>query len=59
MTSGVAGTGNSYVIHALTDIVRNLLGRDGDAKVFAPTGVAAFQVGSPQATGSYGYLQGR
>ena len=43
----VAGTGKSFAIHALKDIVRNLLGRDGDSKLFAPAGVAAFHVGGP------------
>ena len=45
LTAGVAGTGKSFVIHALCAMVRNLLGADGAARVFAPTGVAAFQVG--------------
>ena len=37
----------SFVIHALTDLVRKLLGLPGAAMVYAPTGVAAFQVGGP------------
>ena len=55
----VTGTGKSFVTHSLTDLIRNLLGFDGDAKVFAHKGVAPFHVGGPKATGSYGYLQGR
>ena len=47
LTAGVAGTGKSLVIHALTDLVRKLLGFEGAAEVFGPTGVAAFQVGGP------------
>ena len=47
LTEGVAGAGKSFVIHSLTDLVRKLLGFEGAAKVFAPTGVAAFQVGGP------------
>ena len=44
-TSGVAGAGKSFVIHGLTDLMRKLLGFPGEAVVYAPTGVAAFQVG--------------
>ena len=47
LTAGVAGTGKSFVIQSLTGLVCKLLGFEGDANVFAPTGVAAFQaVGS-------------
>ena len=45
LTSGAAGTGKSFVIHALTELVRKLLGFPGAAMVYAPTGVAAFQLG--------------
>ena len=45
LTAGVAGTGKSFVIHVLTDLVRELLRSAGAAMVYAPTGVAAFQVG--------------
>ena len=47
LTAGVAGAGKSFVIHALTDLVQKLLGSAGAAMVYAPTGVAAFQVGGP------------
>ena len=47
LTAGVSGAGKSFFPHALTDLVRKLLGFEGAAKVFAPTGVAAFQVGGP------------
>ena len=47
LTAGVSGTGGSFVIHVLTDLVRKLLGPPGAAMVYAPTGVAAFQVGGP------------
>ena len=47
LTAGVAGAGKSFVIHVLTDLVRKLLGSAGVAMVYAPTGVAAFQVGGP------------
>ena len=47
LTAGVAGTGKSFVIHFLTDLVRKLLGFPRDAMVYAPTGVAAFQAGGP------------
>ena len=42
---GVAGAGKSFATHFLTDLARRLLGPDGAATVYAPTGVAAFQVG--------------
>ena len=45
----VAVTGKSFATHALRDLVRNLLVCDGESKVPAPTGVAAYQVG--EATG--------
>ena len=45
LTAGVAGTGKSFVIHVLTDLMRELQGSPGEAMVYAPTGVAAFQVG--------------
>ena len=59
LAAGGAGTGKSFVIHAMADIVRNLLGCDGDAKDSPTTGVAPFQVGGPQAAGPYGFLKGR
>ena len=45
ITSGVAGSGQSFVIHVLTGPIRTLLGIRSDAQVYAPTGVAAFLVG--------------
>ena len=35
LTSGVAGAGKSFVIHALADLVRKLLGFPGSAMVYA------------------------
>lgn len=45
LKSGGGGAGKSGVIRALTDLVRQLLGSPAAAKVYAPTGVAAFLAG--------------
>ena len=44
IASGVAGTGKSFVIHALTGLIRTLLGYRKAAQAYAPAGVAAFHV---------------
>ena len=44
-TAGAESEGKSSALHALTDLVRNLLGPDGAAVVYAPTDVAAFHFG--------------
>ena len=45
LASCVAGAGNFFAIHFLTDLVRVKLGFDGAVRVYAPTGIAALQVG--------------
>ena len=47
LTVGVDGTGESFVTHAMTDLVRNVLGFDVESKVFAHTWISAFQAGGP------------
>ena len=45
LVAGVAGTGKSFVIHVVTELLRRLLRGRNVARVFCPTGMAAYQVG--------------
>ena len=47
LTSGVAGTGESFVIHAMTDILLNLLGFGGAENVPPLLGASDLEIGGP------------
>ena len=45
LAAGVAGAGNAFAIHFLTDLVMEKLCFAGTSRFYAPTGIAVFHVG--------------